>query len=411
MTDQPISTRNTPSCVTRAWGAVAADIVMADVDPPVTPVRTLPLYKAAASAVRTGHAGFVFSCSEGDDKLCLHDTNSGDPIISLDAPAENPTMVAVSSDAEKAAYGTTTGAVYVWDVLYPTSMESFRPDDDAVSEVTSLAWHPRGHVLAVATASGTVYLWDLVVGALLYPLPAHAGRATAVAWTANGRLLVTVGDDAALRVWNPRNVDNLGELTSESEDKPDVKWHTSPIRALDTLYDLSRVAVSGADDGSVLLSVLKPEAMCGVFHVMTPHKAAISAVRFAPLDSPKPLRAASAAVDGSVHLFDMDRRLPMGRFSHKRGPVRQLTFSGHADILFSAAADTVVAWDARVAPDEERPVTFGVDSPAVSSFALINSGSGLVTACGDGCLRVYDVRYPYGEVPPVDQIHASRPPS
>lgn len=381
---------------------------MTEVDPPVAPTRTLPLYESAATSLQTGHAAFVFSCSRDDHKLCLHDTNSGDPIISLETPADNPTAVAVSSDAEKAAYSTANGTVYIWDVLYPTSMESFRPEEDSVFEITSMSWHPRGHVLAVASSSGNIYLWDMVVGALLYPVPAHTGSVTKVAWTANGRLLVSVGADSAMRVWNPRNVDQLGELTAESEDKPGVKWHTGGIRALDTLYDLSRVAITGAQDGSVMLSVLKPEAMCGVFHVMTPHKSPVSTVRFAPLTSPKPLRAASASTTGSINLFDMDRRLPMGSFNHKGGEVSQLEFSAHADVLFSAAGNTVIGWDARVAPEEERPITFGAgereDVSAVSAFTLTNAGTGLVTACADGKLRVYDVRYPSGQVPSVDEV-------
>lgn len=377
---------------------------MVDNDLPLQSVRSLELYQSPVSDVRTGHAAFVFSCSKGDNKLCLHDTTSGDAIITLDVPEESPTTVAVSSDAVKAAYGTSTGAVYMWDVLYPATMESFRPDEDFTSEITALAWHPRGHVLAVATASGTLYLWDFVVGTLLFPITAHTGPISSVKWTANGRLLVTVGADATMRVWNPRNVENLGELNALSEDKPDVKWHTGPIRALDTLSDMSRVAISGADDGSVMLSVLKPETMCGVFHVMESHKAAVCATRFAPLDSPKPLRAASAAVDGSIHLFDMDRRLPMGGFTHDGGQVHQLQFSNDADALFSAAGDTVVAWDARVAPEEETPITFGGCVDGVSAFALTNEGAGLVAACGDGSLRVFDVRYPSGHVPSVDQV-------
>lgn len=378
---------------------------MAENDPPVQSVRSLDLYKSPVSDLCTGHAAFVFSCSKGDDKLCLHDTTSGDAIISLDvSPAESPTKVAVSADAVKAAYGTATGALYMWDVLYPATMESFRPDEDATAEITALAWHPRGHVLAVATASGTLYLWDLIVGTLLYPITAHNGPVTSVAWTANGRILVSVGADATMRVWNPRNVDTLGELNAESEEKPDVKWHSAPIRALDTLSDMSRVAISGADDGSVLLSVLKPETLCGVFHVMESHKTAVTATRFAPLDSPKPLRAASAAVDGTINLFDMDRRLPMGSFTHEGGAVRQLQFAHQADALFSAAGDTIVAWDARVAPEEESPVTFAGCTDGVSGFALTNDGAGLVAACGDGSLRVFDVRYPSGHVPPIDQV-------
>lgn len=375
---------------------------MAAGDPSIIAMRDLALYDHPVTHVETGHAGFVFSCSKAANKVGLHDTNSGEPIITLDTPAENPSTVAVSADAVKAAYGTATGAVYVWDVLYPTSMESFRPNEDSSSPVTALAWHPRGHVLAVATASGTLYLWDLIVGTLLYPVPAHEGPISALSWTANGRLLVSVGADAALRVWNPRNVENLAELTSASEDKDDVKWHVGPIKALDTLSDMSRVALTGADDGTVLLSVLKPEAMCGVFHTINTHPAPVSAVRFAMLESPKPLRAASAATDGSINLFDMDRRLPMGKFTHDAGSVCQLEFSSDANTLFSAAGSTVIAWDARVAPEEENPVSFDAMKD-ISSFTLTNGGKGLVTACADGALRVFDVRHPSGEVPSVEE--------
>ncbi|KAI0558736.1 angio-associated migratory cell protein isoform X2 [Gracilaria domingensis] len=157
----------------------------------------------------------------------------------------------------------------------------------------------------------------------------------------------------------------------------------------------------GAPDGSVLLSVLKPESQCGVFASMNAHHAPVRCVRFAPLDSPRPLRSASAAADGSVHLFDMDRRLPMGKFSHGSSAVVQLEFSHHADVLFSAAAHTVMAWDARVAPEESPPITFGTHDHAVNAFALVNSGANLVTACDDGMLRTYDMRYPSGDPPPL----------
>ncbi|PXF47325.1 POC1 centriolar protein-like [Gracilariopsis chorda] len=373
--------------------------------PPQIPSRTLRAFSAPASALQNGHAGFVFSCSRAADKLSLHDTNSGDRIISLDAPAQRPSRIAVSADGVKCAFATATGAVYIWDVLYPTSMESFRPDEDNSSPVTDLAWHPRGHVLAVATEAGNIYLWDHVVGALLFPLPAHTGSISAVRWTAHGRLLVTVGaSDTLLRVWNPRNVNNLADVSASSEHTTPAKWHVGGITCLDTLQDMSRVAITGAPDGSVLLSVLKPESQCGVFASMNSHDAPVHCVRFAPIGSPRPLRSASAADDGSIHLFDMERRLPMGKFSHANKPVVQLEFSHHADVLFSAAGDTVIAWDARVAPEEEPPITFGAHQHAVNSFALVNSGANLVTACEDGMLRTYDMRYPSGEPPPLPEI-------
>lgn len=332
--------------------------------------------------------------------MSLHDTNTGDQVIALDAPTQSPSCIAVASDGVKAAYGTATGAVYVWDVMYPSSMESFRPEEDAGSNVTALEWHPRGHVLAVATAAGNLYLWDLVVGALLYPVVAHKGAIASVKWTANGRLLVSVGrDDSVLRVWNPRNVDQLGEISHLSEhNKDDLRWHSQGIRCLDTLHDMSQVGLTGGADGTVLLSVLKPESLCGVFHAMPSHAPAtpVTAVRFAPLQS-KPLRSASADADGVVQLFDMDRRLPMGKFDHA-GEVVQLEFSDNADVLFSAAGNTVRAWDARVAPEEESPVTFAPEAK-VNAFAITNGGASLVTACDNGKLLSFDMRYPAGEAP------------
>lgn len=371
-------------------------------DPPLSPVRSTAAYDGGgADAVVTGHASFVFSCSKRANKMSLHDTNTGDQVIALDAPTQSPSCIAVAADGVKAAYGTATGAVYVWDVMYPSSMESFRPEEDAGSEVTALEWHPRGHVLAVATAAGNLYLWDLVVGALLYPVIAHEGPIASVKWTANGRLLVSVGkEDGVLRVWNPRNVDQLGEISELSElNKDELRWHSSGIRCLDTLDDMSRVAATGGADGTVLLSVLKPESLCGVFHAMPAHASGVpvTAVRFAPLTSPKPLRSASASKDGIIQLFDMDRRLPMGKFDHCKEVV-QLEFSENADVLFSAAGDTVRAWDARVAPEEESPVTFGPEAN-VTSFAITNAGASLVTACDDGKLYSFDMRYPAGEAP------------
>ncbi|CAN8070841.1 unnamed protein product [Agarophyton chilense] len=370
--------------------------------PPQIAARTLRAFTSPVSAISAGHAAFVFSCSSAADRLCLHDTSSGQQVISLHVPAQRPSHIAVAADGAKCAFATITGAVYIWDMLYPTSMESFRPSDDHPSPVTDMEWHPRGHVLAVATESGQLYLWDHVVGALLYPLPAHSGRISAVRWTAHGRLLVSVGaSDALLRVWNPRNVNNLADVSAETEHSTPVKWHARGITCLDTLHDMSRIAITGGPDGSVLLSVLKPESQCGVFASMNAHQSSVSCVRIAPIGSPRPLRSVSADVNGSVHLFDMDRRLPMGKFSHGNDPVVQLEFSHHADVLFSAAGHTVMAWDARVAPEEQPPITFGTDAHTVNAFALLNSGANLVTACQDGVLRTYDMRYPSGDPPPL----------
>jgi WD40 repeat protein len=370
------------------------------------------------TAVGAGKAGFVFTVSGAADKLTLHDVNEAAEVVALEAPGQAPACVAVAHDAVKVAFGTAKGAVYMWDVLYPTTMESFRTEDAiAAGAVTSLAWHPRGHVLAAASESGVVHLWDMVVGALLFPAPCHAGPIAGIAWTANGRLLLTAGacEEAggagALRAWSPRDVEFMGSVTGDHEEGgegtvgrgagklPAAAWHKAELTCLDAMVDMSRVAVTGARDGSVLLSVVKPEQGCGVFHAMQSHRAAVTKVRFSSLDGPKPLRVASAAADGSISLFDLDRRLPMAAFAHDKKAVTKLEFSDNADVLFSAGGTTVRAWDSRVSPEEEPAVEFGGHGENLNDFAIVNGGATLVTACGDGKVRIYDMRWPSGEAP------------
>jgi WD40 repeat protein len=389
---------------------------MANTNEVVHPTRSITIAPNGSPvlSVASGNAGFVFTASPGVNKMALHDVNEDVEVVNLEAKDEGPSVVAVAHDAVKVAYGTASGAVYLWDLLYPTTMESFRTEDSlAAGAITALSWHPRGHVLAAASESGVVHLWDMCVGALLFPFPAHDGHVADIAWTANGRVLLTAGEDGALRAWSPRNVEFLGSVTGDNDDadgnpivsKPGaVKWHSSGLTCLDAMMDMSRVTVSGAKDGSVLLSVMKPEQGCGVFHAMQMHKAPVSAVKFSRLDVPTPLRAASGAEDGTVHLFDLDRRLPMGKFTHSGGKkVSKLLFSDSADVLFSSSGSTVQAWDSRVAPEEETPVLFAEEgsgkAPAINDFTIANNGSTLVTAGSDGLLRLFDMRYPAGEAP------------
>lgn len=376
-------------------------------------------------ALGTGNkGGFVFTASSRTDKMTLHDVNGGAEVVALEAKEESPRCVAVSHDALKVAFGTEKGAVYLWDILYPTTMESFRTEDSvAAGAITDIKWHPRGHVLAAASEAGVVHLWDMVVGALLFPVPCHDGPIAGISWTANGRLFLTAGaspevngTSGALRVWSARDVEFVGSVTAD-EDKEvakrdnesdpgfrpaSVSWHKSELTCLDAMMDMSRVAITGSRDGSVLLSVLKPEQGCGVFLALPSHKSPITAVKFSALDCPKPLRAAASSADGTVRLFDMDRRLPMDQFKHSGGSVSKLSFSENANVLFSAGGSTVVAWDSRVAPDEATPVEFGGHKEKVNDFAIVNGGATLVTACDDGKLRLYDVRWPSGEAPKFD---------
>lgn len=123
-------------------------------------------------------------------------------------------------------------------------------------------------------------------------------------------------------------------------------------------------------------------------------------MQLAHIDSPKPLPASSTAFDGSVHLFDMDRRLQWASFrtvqprsSKSSLRIKMMSFSRQQEILSFPGTQELLQ-------KKKNAVMFSGDNVVVQAFVITNNGTGLVTACRDGLLWVYYVRVPNGEVVP-----------
>lgn len=332
---------------------------------------------------------------------------------------DKPTCVSTAFDYGKGAFGTSSGEIFIWDVSFPAVFESFRtelhkkqqetPSTDnpmpAGDGITCMSWHPRGHVLATGSTAGNLTVWDMCLGNPAFGIPkAHGDTITSLTWTGHGKQLITVSSDNELRLWNSRRSEIIGVI--EGKEKPEM-WHTGGITVVDALPDLSRVALTGGKDGTTFLSVLKPgekEGM-GVFSALSKHASEITAVKMGPLECAKPMRCTSASKDGQIHLFDMERKLPMAKFLHETDStgdndtgVVQLEFNNNGDVLFSAAGNCVKAWDSRAVKDEMPEISFDTDSK-VSSFSISNDGSNIMLGCQDGSMRCFDMRYPVGNPP------------
>lgn len=67
--------------------------------------------------------------------------------------------------------------------------------------VRDVAFHPEGNQLATACGDGSVNLWNLNQSDKPHVWQAHAGDVTGIAYTSDGRFLVTIGMDSAVRFW------------------------------------------------------------------------------------------------------------------------------------------------------------------------------------------------------------------
>ena len=119
-----------------------------------------------------------------------------------------------SSDGQTVATSSEGGVVRVWNASSGQEVHGYYLD--AQSPMRALAFAPTSNTLAVGGDDGLVRLWSGLTcqqqqqggfGNQCMDTPqrltAHNGAVRAVAWSLDGRLLATGGDDGTLAIWYP----------------------------------------------------------------------------------------------------------------------------------------------------------------------------------------------------------------
>ena len=90
-------------------------------------------------------------------------------------------------------------------------------------------------------------IWDPANGKELFKMPGHKGMVNAVAFSKDGRMLASVGDDGDVQVWDPAS----GRLMRR------LGRHAKPARALAFAPD-GKTLATGGDDNQLLLWDVSP---------------------------------------------------------------------------------------------------------------------------------------------------------
>lgn len=265
--------------------------------------------------------------------------------------------------------------------------------------VTALAMEPAGDRVAVACASGPTLVLATADGRVCRHLPGHRPGTTAVAWSPDGSLLATGGQDGTLRLWDPAS----GDLRAEVEAGPawveHLTWAPAPVRGAPCLAaaagktllfwtpgepvarviahasTISALAWKPPRAGGAAFPMLVSAAYGGVRFWEPGREPALEALAWkgsilALAWSPNGKYLATGDQDATVHFWILDRRreLEMSGYPTK---VRELAWDAAGRHLATGGGAAVTVWDCsgRKGPEGSKPIVLEGHEGLVSAVA------------------------------------------
>jgi WD40 repeat protein len=232
---------------------------------------------------------------------------------------------------------------------------------------TSIAFSPKGDILASGSVERVVKLWDIRTGDCLAKLEGHEYPVLSLAFSPDGTKLVSGSGDTTLMTWDVENHSRLLHMKGHGFYVVTCDWDPQDNRIV---------------SGSVDANICEWDSNSGeMIHCHNEHRAAVQQVRF----NPDGTRLASGSSDLHMIIWDSSGA-PMKVDHILRGhktEVRALSFSEDGKYLVSGSSDkTIYLWDVEKLAIQGEATTIGeIDGiewyPKTSSF-LTADGSGAI---------------------------------
>lgn len=300
--------------------------------------KDLKGHAAAVLAVAADDAGKLLVSGSVDKSVKGWDPTSQVPLWTWEGKSAVCT-VAVRKDGKRVAVGTADG----WLTVLDETAKVIGTVSAHGNGVAGVAFHPDGTKIATAGGDGMIRVWAIPdagpptqVGKFEPPsrtgAPASMAPVTAVAYSADGRLLASAGADSVTRVWDAQTGTELRGF----------RGHTDWVTAAAFAPDGRAVISAGADKAVRVFELARQETAAASGHVLPIRCIAVSRDgKF----------AATGAEDRTVKVWDLSTGKEIATLTGAAEPVNAVGFVGPNEVIATGDDGRVRWWT--VSPAKE----------------------------------------------------------